>query len=185
MFDEFGTALAHRHGAQRAVTGVGVAAQNHSAATAHLLAHISMDNRLVGRYENAAVTLCRGKSENVVVLVYRAAHRAQGVVAVGEHVRQGEFFQSARLGVLDNTHVSYVVRRHRVEFYLQRSALFRSFKGVVRAEHGVSHSALVGVIQLFFGNSLRRQSLCVRYFAVQNVYSGGRSCYSVIHYVLR
>ena len=68
---------------------------------------------------DAAVAFCTGKAKHVVILVDGAAHRAQTVVAVGEHVGDGEPLQSRCPGCLDDAHKGNVMRSQLVEFQLQ------------------------------------------------------------------
>ena len=94
LFGQLAAAFAHGHSAQCAIAGMGVRAQDHAAAACHHLAVIAVDNCHVGRNINAAVFMRSGKGKLMVVLVDGAAHRTQRVVAVGQHVRYREFFQS-------------------------------------------------------------------------------------------
>src|SRR5699024_2378271 len=89
----------------------------------------------------AAVFLCGGQPENVVVLVYRTADGAKAVVAVGEDVRQGKFIQPARTRRLNYADVRYVVRSHSVETQSQRGKVSR---GVVRGENTVCNGFVGG-----------------------------------------
>ena len=73
---------------------MGIGAQDHGAALRHLLSCIGVDDGLVGRHVDTAVLLGGGEAEHVVILVDSAAHRAQGVVAVGQHVGNRKFLQS-------------------------------------------------------------------------------------------
>lgn len=54
--------------------------------------------------------------EQVVVLVDGSAHRAQGIVAVGEHVGQRKPLHPRSPGCLDHPHEGDVVGGHGVEF---------------------------------------------------------------------
>ena len=84
------SALSHGHGSQSAVTGMGIGAQNHlSAARKHFPCEL-VDDRLMRRHIDAAVFLRAGQAEHMVILVDGAAHRAQGIVAVGEHIGDRE-----------------------------------------------------------------------------------------------
>src|SRR5699024_2060319 len=111
---QLAAALAHRHGAQCAVAGVGVGPQDHAAAAGHHLAVVAVDDGHVGRHIDAAVLVRRRQGELVVVLVDGAAHRAQRVVAVGQHVGHGELVHAGGAGGLDDAHVGDVVAGHRV-----------------------------------------------------------------------
>ena len=83
-----------------------VGAEDHLAAARLHLAHVLVDDGDVRGHEDSAVLLRGGKPEDVVVLVDGAADGAQGVVAVGEHVGDGELGHARRLGRLyDATYV--------------------------------------------------------------------------------
>ena len=77
LFYEFWTALAHCHSTERAVSRVGVRAEQHFTATRHALSHIRMYYRLMRGYENSAILLSRRQTEYVVVLVDSTAYRAK------------------------------------------------------------------------------------------------------------
>ena len=119
LLDQLGAAFAHGHGAQGAVAGVAVGAQDHLAATGHHFTGVLMDDRQMGRYEDAAVLAGGGQAEEVVVLIDGAAHGAQAVVAVGERVGHGEAFQAAGAGRLDDAHIGDVVRGQGVKTQAQ------------------------------------------------------------------
>ena len=120
LFGQLAAALAHGHGAQGAVAGVRVGTQDHLAATGEVLAHKGVDDGDVRRDEDAAVLLGRGKAKDVVVLVDGAAHGAQRVMAVGEHVRQRELLHARGARRLDDADKGDVVARHGIEANLER-----------------------------------------------------------------
>ena len=132
-------ALANSHAAVSPVAGVGVGAQQHPAGSGVALPHVGVDHGLVRRNELAAILFGGGQAENVVVLVDGAAHGAQGVVAVGEHIGQREFLHAGGTGGLDDAHVSDIVGRHGVEADGQAVGVIRC---VVAGEDGVGHGAL-------------------------------------------
>ena len=140
LLDQLGTALAHAHGAQRAVAGVRVGAQQHLAAARHALAHVLVDDGLMGGHIDAAVLLRRGQAKKVVVLVDGAAHRAQGVMAVGQHIGQRELLHTRGARGLDDADIGDVVGRHAVELDLE---LFVLTGGVVRREYGMRHGLIL------------------------------------------
>ena len=74
-----------------------------------------MNDGRVSRHKLPAETPGRRKAENMVVLVDGAAHRAEAVVAVRQHVRNGERLKSARESRLNDAHVGDVVRCESVE----------------------------------------------------------------------
>ena len=123
LLDQLGAALAHTHGAQRAVAGVRVGAQDHLTAARQLLACIGVDDRLVGGDVDTAVLLGGGETEDVVILVDGAAHGAQGVVAVGHGIGNGEFLQTGGLGGLDDTHVGDVMGNEAVKLQMELAGL--------------------------------------------------------------
>ena len=141
LFDKFGTSLSYCHCAQRAVSRVAVAAENHFAGSGEHFAHIAVNDGNVGGNVYSAVLLGGGKPENVVVLVDCAAHRAKAVVAVGEHIRQRELFETACARRLDYADISDVVRSHGVEAQTQCGVVARR---VVRGQHGICHCAFFG-----------------------------------------
>ena len=117
---QLATTLAHSHGAQGAVAGVRVGAQDHLAAAGEVLTHKGVDDGDMRGDENAAVLLGRGKAKDVVVLVDGAAHGAQRVVAVSEHVGQRELLHARGARRLDDADKGDVMARHGVEANLER-----------------------------------------------------------------
>ena len=115
LLHEFATAFADAHVTERTVAGVAIATQNHVTALHHSLAGKLVDNGLVGGYVDTAILLGCRQTEHVVILVDRAAHGAQRVVAVGHCIGQGELLETTGAGGLDNAHVGDVVRHHRVK----------------------------------------------------------------------
>ena len=109
-------AFAHTHAADSAVAGVAVGAQDHLAAAGHFFPGVLVNDGLVGGDVDAAVLLCGGKAEDVVVLVDGAAYGAEGVMTVGHGVGNGEAGQAAGPGGLDDTHIGDVVGHQGIEF---------------------------------------------------------------------
>ena len=72
----------------------------------------------------------------MVVLVDGAAHGAQTIVAVGQHIRYGKLRHTAGLGGLDDAHIGDVVGDQAVEGQVQQAVPRRS---VVAAEDPVGH----------------------------------------------
>ena len=136
LLDDLGAALSHAHGAQRAVTGVAVGAQDHTAAAAHHLTGVLMDHRLIGGHIVPSVLHGGGQAEYMVVLIDGAAHGAQAVVAVGQHIGHGKFFHAAGLGGLDDPHIGDVVGDQTVEGQVQQAIVRRL---VVAAEDLIGH----------------------------------------------
>ena len=116
---QLATALAHGHGAQSAVAGVRVGAQDHLATAGEVLTHKGVDDRDMGRNEDAAVLFGSRETEDVVVLVDSAAHGAQRVVAVSEYVGQRELLHARGARRLDDADKGDVVARHGVEANLE------------------------------------------------------------------
>ena len=135
-------ALTDGHSAQRTIAGVGVRTQDHLAAAREPLAHVLVDDRQMGRHEDAAILFGCGQAEPVVVLVDGAAHGAQAVVAVGEHIRDGELFQARCAGRLDDAHKGDIMAGHGVELDLQVLVIAA---GVVCRQDAVGHGALGGI----------------------------------------
>ncbi len=79
-----------------------------------------MDDRDMGRDEDAAVLFGSREAKDVVVLVDGAAHGAQRVVAVGEHVGQRELLHARGARRLDDADEGDVVARHGIEANLER-----------------------------------------------------------------
>ena len=78
-----------------------------------------MDYSDVGRHIDPAVFLCGTKAEHVVILVDRAADRAQRVVTVGQYIGKREFLHSGSAGCLNDADKSNIMRSHRVKSDLQ------------------------------------------------------------------
>ena len=68
-----------------------VRTQNHPSAARELFARVAVDDAEVCRHIDAAVFLRGGETEDMVVLIDRAADGAEAVVAVGHRIRHGEF----------------------------------------------------------------------------------------------
>ena len=140
---QLAAALAHGHGAQSAVAGVAVAAQNHLAAAGVHLPHILVDDRHVGGHVDTAVLLGGGEAEHVVVLVDSAAHRAQGVVAAGEHIGHGELLHARGPGRLDDAHIGDVVGGQGVKADLQGGGVTAV---VVGLQNAVGDGGFLGLL---------------------------------------
>ena len=140
---QLAAALAHGHGAQSAIAGVRVGAQDHLAATGEVLTHKGVDDGDVRRDENAAVLLGSRKAEDVVVLVDGAAHGAQRVVAVGEHVRQWELLHARGARRLDDADKGDVVARHGIEANLERLGVAGR---IVCLEDRIRDGATLGIL---------------------------------------
>ena len=96
-----------------------VGAKNHLSASGHHLTHILVKNCPVWRNENTAILFRVSKAKDVVILIDGAAHRAEGVVAVGKHVGNRELFDSAGPGRLQNVDIVVIRRHQRVKFQLE------------------------------------------------------------------
>ena len=84
---KFGAAFADRHGAQRPVARVRIAAQNHAADFRFDLPHILMDDGQMRRNKIGSIFFRGGKAEHMIVLVDRTADRAERIMAVGKRIR--------------------------------------------------------------------------------------------------
>ena len=115
LFYYLAAAFPDRHRAERAVSGMAVRTHYHCAAFCLSFAHITVDYAEICGNEVAAVFLCGGETEGVVVFVYSAADGAQRVMAVRERVWQRKLFHSRRFCRLNYAYVRYVVRCERVE----------------------------------------------------------------------
>ena len=135
---------------------MGIAAEDHLAATGEVLAHELVDDGDVGRYVYATVLLGRREPEEVIVVVDRAAHGAQRVMAAGEHVGQGKAFHTRRARGLDDANVGDVVACHRVEF---DSEVLEVIRDGVRCEDGMRDRALARMLALCWRDAHLIQTL--------------------------
>ncbi len=119
LLHQLAAAFTDAHGAQCTVAGMGVRAQDHFSGTRHHFPHVLVEHTAIGRQENAAVAPGIGETEGMVILQDGAAHCAEGIVAVGEHIGDGEFLQSGGPGSLENVHIVVVRGHHGVEAQLQ------------------------------------------------------------------
>ena len=140
---QLAAALAHGHGAQGAVAGVRVGAQDHLAATGEVLTHKGVDDGDVRRDEDAAVLFGGRETEDVVVLVDSAAHGAQRVVAVSEYVGQRELLHARGARRLDDADEGDIVARHGVEANLERLGISGR---IVCLEDRIRDGATLGVL---------------------------------------
>ena len=121
---------------------MGVRAKDHFAAAGKLFTHVLVDDSQMRGHKDAAVLFGSRQAETVVILVDGAAHGAQAVVAVGEHIRDGELFQAGRAGRLDDAHKGDVIAGHGVKLDLQ---VFGIAAGVVSLQNAVGHGTGLGV----------------------------------------
>ena len=104
LLDQLRSTLTDRHGAKRPITSVAVRTKDHlSAARKHLTRKL-MDDCLVRRHIHSTILPGAGEAKHVIILVDRPAYRTKRIVAVGQHIRDGEFFQSRSPGRLDDAH---------------------------------------------------------------------------------
>ena len=103
-------------------------------------------------HKDAAVLFGSGQAKAVVILVDGAAHSAQAVVAVGEHIRDGEFFQPGSAGGLDNAHKGDVMACHGIKLDLQVLGIAA---GIVCLHNAVGHGT-----GLSRGNGSGIKTLC-------------------------
>ena len=163
LLGQLAAALADRHGAQCTVPGVGVRAEDHSAAAGHHFPVIAVDDSHIRRNVDAAVFVRRGQRKLVVILVDGAAHRAEAVVAVGHNIGQRKFLHAGGAGRLDDADIGNIMARHRVKFHPQ---LLHGAACVVGFQDAVGDGALAGLL----GRDPRR-GLGLGY-AVDKVYTG-------------
>jgi len=140
---QLAAALAHGYGTQGTIAGVRVGTQDHLAATGEVLAHKGVDDGDVRRNEDAAVLLGCGKAKDVVVLIDGAAHGAQRVMAVGEHVRQRELLHARSARRLDDADKGDVVARHGIEANLECLGVARR---IVCLEDRIRDGAALGIL---------------------------------------
>ena len=119
LLAELSAALADGHGAERTVARVGIRSQDHFSAAGHGLAHVLMDDRDVGRDIDPAVFLCSGQAKHMIILIDRTADCAQGIVAVGQHIGDGEFLHAGGPGGLYDPDKGDVMGRHGIKADLQ------------------------------------------------------------------
>ena len=98
-----------------------------------------MNNRLVRRYIDAAIFLGTGQSKHVVIFVDRSPYRTQRIVAVGQHIGDGEFLKPGRPRRLDDPYEGNIVRRQLIKFDLK---LFHVPGSIMRLQNPVSHRIL-------------------------------------------
>ena len=146
LLDQLGAALTHAHSTQGAVAGVGVRAEDHSAAPCQLFSCVGVDDRLVGGDVDTSVFFGGGQTEHVVVLVDGTAHGAEAVVAVCHGVGNGKFLESAGTGSLDDTHVGDIVTHKSIKLNLE---LIHVARRIVGLQDGVSDGTAAS---LFGGN---------------------------------
>ncbi len=115
LLHQLTAAFTDAHGAQCTVAGMGVGAQDHFSGTRHHFPHILVEYTAIGRQENAAVALGIGETEGMVVLQDGATHCAEGIVAVGEHIGDGELLQTRSPGCLENIYIVVVRGNHGIE----------------------------------------------------------------------
>ena len=172
LLAELSAAFADGHRAERAVTGVGVGAQDHLAAAGHHLTHVLMDNADVRRNIDAAVLLSSREAKHVVIFVDRAADRAQGVVAVGQNIGQQELFHSGSSCCLDDSYESDVMGCHRVE---PDAKVVHVIGYIVCLHDRICDRSFFGLcrISLFAGHLLYPGSLCLGddFIAINQIYT--------------
>ena len=120
------SALADGHGSQCTVACVRIGTENHVSAGRHLLACVRVNYGLVCGNVNSAVFFCSGKSEHMVVLVYRAADGAQAVVAIGKRIGHRELLHSGSTRLLDNADICDIMRHKRVKCDFELLGVARS-----------------------------------------------------------
>ena len=115
------------------------------------------------RYIDAAVLLRAGQSEHVVIFIDSAAHRAERVMTVGQHIGHRELLKTGSSGRLDDSHKSNVMRGQFIEFYLKFIHIAGSIVGF---QNPVGNGVLPGV---FFADRQRRLSLFHNITAIDQI----------------
>ena len=96
-----------------------VRSEDHLSAACQHLTRILVDDCLMRRNIDAAVFLCAGQSEHVVILIDRAAHCTETVVTVCQNVRNRKFLESRSTRCLDDPDECNIVGRQLVKLDLQ------------------------------------------------------------------
>ncbi|MBT9134677.1 MAG: hypothetical protein DDT38_01416 [Firmicutes bacterium] len=109
MLDQLAAAFTNTQRAQSTVTRVTIGAENHHSPTGHHFAHVLVNDGQMWRYIDAAVLLRRRKGKGVIVGIYGASHCGKAVMAICQHIRQGELVQPTCPRCLDNADVCNVV----------------------------------------------------------------------------
>ena len=138
------TALAHSHGAQSAIAGVGIRSQNHAAAGGHLLPCVGMDHRLIGRDVNAAVLFGSRKAKDMIVLIDGPAYGAEAVVAIGQGIGHGESLHPRGPGLLDDPDIGDIVRNQGIKTNFQSVGIAG---GVMGLQNFVGHGLPLGLLR--------------------------------------
>ena len=154
---KLGTAFTDRHGAESAVTGMAVGAENHCAALCHFLTGVGMDNAYIGGNEDSAVLLGSRKPEHMVIFVDGSADGTEAVVAVGQSVGQREFLHAGGTSLLNDADIGDVMRDESVKLYLK---LIRISGMIMRLKDAVSNGILLcflhGHVGGFTGNTVNK-----------------------------
>ena len=127
LLGQFAAAFSDRHGTVTAIAGMGIGSQDHFSAACQFFPGKLMDDRLVGRHIDAAVSAGSGKSEGMVVFVDGAAYGAQAVMTVGKGIRDRKLRHAAGSGSLYDPDIGDIVRDHRVEPDPHQSVIFMLF----------------------------------------------------------
>ena len=81
-------------------------------------------------HENAAILPGGCQTENMVVLIDGAAHGAEAVMAVGEHIGQRKFPEARSAGGLNDAHIGDVVGSQGIKTDMRLSVM-RCVRGLV------------------------------------------------------
>ena len=112
-------ALSHRHRSQRSITGMGIRAKDHPAASCQHFPRILMDDRLMRGNIDSSILLRTGKSKHMIILINRSAHRTKRIMAVRQHIRHRKFLQPRRSRRLYDPNKSYIMGSQFIKFYFQ------------------------------------------------------------------
>ena len=115
LFYQFASTFTNTHVSKRTITCVGIRTKNHVSALHHCLTCILVNHGLISRNIDTTIFLGSRQSKYMVVFIDSTTYRTQRVVAVSHSVRKRELFQSTGTCRLDDSHISNVVRHHRIK----------------------------------------------------------------------
>src|SRR5699024_10488349 len=94
LFYKLRSAFSHRHCPESSVSCMRIRTEDHTAAAREHFTRKLMDYCLVRRNIDSAVLFGTGKAKHMAILIDRTADCTQRIMAVCQHVRHREFFQS-------------------------------------------------------------------------------------------
>ena len=153
LFHQLRSAFAHGHGSQSSITGMTVRTQDHLASTSQHFPCELMNDCLMRRHIDTAVFFRTGQSKHVIIFVNSTAHCTERIMTVGQHIRNGESFQTGSSRRLDNTHKCDIVRCELIKLNLQ---FFHIIGSIVLLQNTISN----GILFSFF-TGYRKVSRCL------------------------